>query len=138
MTIAALAIVSYDNSNNMPHQNFHQVNFHQVTFAYNYPSQYFHQPPLQRITAMTIAAPCFCCCSNSYLRFFSDFYFPFYSSSPSRFISRYDNSYNPHHQHNLSHLELLAFICSSSSPLASTTVALQGRVENVVPTSPHL
>ena len=131
MTIAALAIVGYDNSNNMPHQNFHQV-----TFAYNYPYQCFHQPPLQRITAMTIAAPCFCCCSSSYFLFYSGFYFPFYSSS--RLISRYDNSYNPHHQHNPSHFELIAFICSNSSPLASTTVALQGWVENGVSTSPHL
>ena len=52
-----------------------------------------------------------------------------FSSKP---ISRNDNSYNLHHQHNPSHSELIAFICNNSSPLASTTVALQGWVDNGV------
>jgi hypothetical protein len=54
------------------------------------------------------------------------FRFPFSFLFFFRLISRYDNSYNLHHQHNHPHPELKAYIYDNSSPLASTTVALQG------------
>ena len=122
MTIAPLAIVSYDNSNNVPFQIFY---LH--TYAYNHLHQNLYQSspniqqPWQQPPPILLAASSFPFVLNQIsisLLFFT------------WIISRYDNSYNPHHQHNHHHPKLITWIYDNISPLASPTGALQEWVDN--------